>query len=288
MHHNQIATDLMAGSKAASDAEYKALEAMLAFPATTPTELQIKLQRIFDRDITGWASWEQIQPALLADLRRLQGHPVSRAIAIAFVRWRAIHEVWHFDTDGDQNSEAHSEAYHALMATPCTTAGDFMAKAYVNLLGEHGSTLRGTAKADMTGNMWDVDISQADDDREHGEVWQRAAYADLDGSDLGRNLLAYGLPHFSAELWMERADAVGMRVSLIVQEDGSRVFGISEDHDSEDVPEFVHRERSRLQGIWAFDRSRTAELCDEIIREWPQLAFRATPVPSTPNSEKAA
>lgn len=283
--------DSSAATKRASLAEGKAIEEMLVHPALTPKEVQTKLELVFERDVLMWDFGPAAAAALVNDLQRLQGHPVSPMIAEALAAWRATHEAWSLaGDDEDGKGDAHSAAYHVLMETPCTTAGDFMAKAYVNLLGDNGSTLHGEAKADLTGNLFDIDIDQAVNMIDQGEVWQRAAYADLDASDLGANLLAYGLPHFSAEHWLERADAVGLQVSAIIHEDGGRGFCQSFPiHDGPNSAR-IDREWDRLHRLAAFpEGNRVQALIAEIEAEWPQLVRRSSlPSPSKPNTEKAA
>lgn len=155
------------------------------------------------------------------------------------------------------------------MATPCTTAGDFIAKSYVNLVGLVGHTWFGDAKEQGWGNIWDANIANEDDERDDTCAFNRAAYFDIDHSDIGANLLAYGQPHFSAELWMERADAIGLQVR-VVEFQGKRTLWQSMDIDApHDSP--AGREADRLRRLLAFDTLRSLDVMEEIERDWPQL-----------------
>src|SRR5690606_13003246 len=98
-----------------------------------------------------------------------------------------------------------------------------------------------------------------------------------DATDVGANLLAYGLPYFDAAKWLERADAIGLRVDLVQQQDGSWLFGqcmdLTDEENRGNNPR-IQREQNRLQRIIANDyggERRISLLCEEIRRNWPQL-----------------
>lgn len=248
----------------------------LQHPAVTPTELGLKLCLYRDNNVGYWsAEARDAFEALINDTVTLQAHYPGPEMFRALEDWRRAEEAYQYTADheselGETARVARSGAFRAVMATPCTTAGDFIAKAYVNLVGLVGHTWFGEAKEQGWGNIWDANIALEDDERDDTCAFHRAAYFDIDHSDIGANLLAYGQPHFSAELWMERADALGLRVGL-VNVKGGRTLWQSMDTDAEhDSP--AGREVDRLRRILAFDaKVRTAEIMEEIERDWPQL-----------------
>lgn len=267
-------------TSAASAAEYAAFEEFLCFPAVTPSEVREKLRRALDREVYLWSdgAGARIFEALQDDLSRLQQHPVSPELAKWLVDWRTHFEAWNLLPDTEdffhESGPERSRAYRGLMAEPCTTPGDFIAKTYVNLIEGIGGTLVGAAKADLSGNIFDIDIASQSDPVDEQEVWHRAAYQDLDDCDVGRNLLAYGLPYFSAEKWMERADAVGLQVYATASLTG---FGYTLAENDAPV-ERIRRERERLRRIIATGHTiRGCMIIDEIEREWPQLILRESP-----------
>lgn len=268
-------------TSAASAAEYAAFEEFLCFPAVTPSEIREKLRRALDREVYLWSdgAGARIFEALQADLSQQQQHPASPEVGQLVEDWSKIYEEWHCLSDYDDDvsaaiGERRTAAFRRLMSEPCTTPGDFIAKAYVNLIEGIGGTLYGAAKADLSGNIFDIDIATQTDQRDEQEVWHRAAYQDLDDCDVGRNLLAYGLPYFSAEKWMERADAVGLRVYANPDLTG---FGYTLAEDDAPV-ERIRRERQRLRSLLATDGLvRGCKIIDEIEREWPQLILRKSP-----------
>lgn len=250
----------------------------LQHPAVTPTELRLKLSLYRDNNVGLWSDRPTALDAfeaIINDTTTLQSYYPGPEMFQALADWRKAEEIYQFAPDlesdeGNQICEARSAAFRALISMPCTTAGDFIAKTYVNLLGVLGNTWFGDNREAGWGNIFDINTANEDDERDDTCAFHRAAYFDIDHSDIGANLLAYGQPHFSAELWMERADAIGLRVGLVNVE-GSRTLWQSMDTDAEhDSP--AGREVDRLRRILAFDADlRTVDLIDEIERGWPQL-----------------
>lgn len=273
-----------AATTAALDETHRALAFLAVSSATTPTEVRRKLEVFEEREAHKLKDpfRAELFAGLRVDLARLQGHPVGPALGPAFMRWRGLYEQAYYTARSDEDAdrlcnERHAE-FVALMAVPCTTPGDFFTKTYVNLLEHYGSTLVGPAREDLTGNGYDICLDEVQDPVEENAVWVRTAYSDLDATDIGANLLAYGMPCFSAEKWMERADAVDLGVTVTIDAAGKRWLGISMNHPDE-PPAFVRRERDRLQRLSAFydGENRVAAIVKEIEREWPQLILRKSP-----------
>ncbi len=249
----------------------------LQHPAVTPTELGVKLSLYRDNNVADWADGPMSRDAfeaMINDTVTLQGHYPGPDMFAAFAEWRKVEEVFQYAPDheseeGGVSCRLRSLAFRVLMSTECTTAGDFIVKSYVNLLGLVGHTWFGDAKESGLGNVWDINIANEDDPVDDTCAFHRAAYNDIDYTDIGANLLAYGLPVFSAEAWMERADAIGLRVG-VVDFQGKRTFWQSMGTDA-DPASPAGREAYRLQRIMAFDTIRTAEVVQEIERDWPQL-----------------
>jgi hypothetical protein len=277
---------------AASKAEYAALEAVLTYPAITPAEVWIKLDHIFKREVMMWDIKDHVIDALEADLKRLVRQPVSGPVNLALANWRAAYVAnsLHPGDDEEDNRlcEVCGQAYRDLLAVPCTTPGDVMLKAFANMLETVGHTLIGEARADLTGNLYDVNVSALTSPRDQEEVWHRALYTDLDGCDMGMNLLAYGSPVFSAGLWMERADACGLQVNVMALNDrpGGNLYIAMAAED--DLDPRVARERDRLHRILAIDGARYGAVAREIREEWPQLVLRPAIDPQPMAHEKAA
>lgn len=250
----------------------------LQHPAVTPTELRLKLHLYRDNNVGAWsAEARDAFEAMINDTVTLQGHKPGPDIYAALREWRAAEEAYQFCTDiesadGEAACAARSVAFRKVMGTPCTTAGDFIAKAYVNLLGLVGHTWFGENREAGWGNIFDVNIALEDDGQDDTCAFHRAAYFDIDHCDIGANLLAYGLPEFSAEQWMERADAVGLQVGVVSIEGKRTLWQAMDTPAPHGAP--ADREVARLRRIIAFDPFRASEVMDEIEREWPQLVAR--------------
>ncbi|WP_428331942.1 hypothetical protein [Novosphingobium sp.] len=249
----------------------KAVEQMLVHPAVTTADLATKIEALIDSDFHNWncGCEETALQSLLSDAKRLNAVPVSPALEAALAAWREAQPNWLSGDDMDANKAA----FYALMAMPCSVPGDFLVKTYVNLIGELGCTARASFDAPQIGNLFDIDIDEAAGIGELDEAWRRAAYHDIDSSDLGKNLLAYGMPTFSPYHWMERTVAIDMRVCVIIYrlQDGEirRSLQIPEpgiDGRDDDNQTEWHR----LQYILGFSPEREKMLIEEICTNWPR------------------
>ncbi len=248
--------------QAIGEAWQDATDELLMTPAGTVSGLGEKLAIIDEREIRLWEDWPRYRDALdrdFLDLRR-----PAATIRLPFEAWRAAYLAHYHCTGSDD--EAHglctleSEAYKALLAAPCCSPGDFLVKAYVGLINELGSGV-----PDPNRSAFEIDIEKADHPAWGDDAWQRSAYRDLDHSDLGAGLLAFGRLEFSAEEWLERAEAIGLSVRLVPAERHS-VGGLVVEMRDDGCDERITRERNRLRRMLAFD-PRRAELIRNAILE---------------------
>jgi len=257
-----------------------AVKALVECPAITADELVQKIDIMVGSNFHHYAGGGEAKAfaALRADVERLKEYPVSPKIAGALSTWRTTQEMC-FGA-GEEKAHFFEMAFIFMMNMPCVTPGDFIAKTYINLIRALGSTYRKSG----TGNLFDIDLD-TDIDQNAGddileERWYRAAYQDIEHSDLGANLLAYGLPTFSAFDWVERAEMVDLKIGVMIDADGKRSFSItSPDQDNS----ALSRERYRLERIWAFDLTRTGLLIEEIVANWPHLVTAALVSPELGN-----
>lgn len=287
--------------KALHEAETSALNTLLIdTPAATPTELAEKIKVYSDREMAMWNNGETYLNAILSDCARMQGWPLSAQFHDEWMAWRKLDEILQRDLEPNDEqlySDMHARGYCHLAMAPCTTPGDLILKQYLRLLTKHGNTLHGDAKADGTGSQWDIDTEGREDEARFGTADKLGCYDDINNTDIGMHLLAYGLPYFDASEWMKAADRTGLKVDLCVQRDGSEglqismldrsMLGIHEDNDDTPetpVSERVRRERSRLRSILAHasaqrspdgGRERLGAIADEIRENWPHLIWRA-------------
>jgi hypothetical protein len=264
-------------TEAQDKAETAALEAWTNYPATTVGEFKDKLAYAEQREMLYWTGWHVERAGIMRDLDILARHPVS--LRDEFAAWRAATEAHLLcDTSDEAGSmalcEASGEATRALLAAPCATPADFMVKTYANLHGECGSTWWGPQMEAGWGSLWDLDLKSFQGEKDLNDAWTRSAYLDLDASDFGACLLAFGLLDFDASAWLDRASRVGLVAILAEQEDGSRGLWLCEDADYRQPDDRIRLERERLRRIAAYDPSRVGQLCAEIERAWPNLIAR--------------
>lgn len=260
---------------------HDALHVMMAAPALTVGDLRAK----FDAGRELLPSYRaEIDRDLLA-LRR----PASTLHA-PFQAWRDAYEAHVLGTDfaeeedvcedrKDQLIKASADAFHALLAAPCASPADMMVKLYADAMLNIGHTMSGSARKDGTGNLWDIAIAEVDHITVFHDAWQRSAYHDLDQSDLGACLLAFGRLDFSAADWVARSRAVGLPVRLGLAEDGESLSLTIGMYDA-GCDERQTRERNRLRRLLNFDPSRERMVRREILHNWPDLVnWRTEPLP---------
>lgn len=249
--------------------------------AFTPSEIRTKVEAAAARGlpITDYYSVE----ALTADLQRLELMAVSPAMMTHFEPWREAEIAFNAVADGEDASmdtavDTRFAAFERLMKVDCTSVGDFILKRYTALLHRLCGCTDLAARRQAIANIWDPNIGMTDCDMAASGpegVELRSAYEDIEQTDVGANLMTYGLPYFCAKSWLETAEWSGHSVSLIEQRDGTWMIGQSMQYRVEGVPH-LDRVRDRLLRILAFpygvDRFRI--LADEIRRSAPDLILR--------------
>ena len=227
-------------------------------PAFTPFEIAAKLKAIGERGggkdfcVTDFYPLE----AMREDLGRLQRCEISPRMRTAFETFRAHEIAWQEEPllDDDPDYQKHVDLYLALLRTPCTTAGDFILKQYASLRCERGGMDTPRLRKDGTANMWDIEIDDLDDEATFSQAEAATLYEDIDGTDIGMNLLAYGQPHFDPSLWLDAADRADLSVSIYRRADGGWSFGITYAAEFSDARH--QRDHHRLQRILASPAAR--------------------------------
>jgi hypothetical protein len=251
-----------------------ALDALVLTPAETAAGVREKLSAISKHWDGKWCVWPQYEAAIDRDLLELR-RPNSTLHA-PFEAWRAAYEAHAIASDLDEDDEDldgeelrnEEIAFRALMAAPCASPGDFMVKAYANLLDQLGSAEHGEAKLDGTGHLWDIDVPHANSSDDLDTAWECSAYHDLDMSDLGACLLAFGRLDFSAEDWLRRARALKVSIGLTVTGPNEWSLHVGP-YAGDDDCERRRRERVRLDRLLEFDPARRQAVVEVILRAWP-------------------
>ena len=256
---------------AASTAEYEALDRMMTEPAQSPGDILAKLRIFLDREMYGWdgprnpdasATYRGI---LENDLRSLMRPCVSAEMADAFERWADAWQAFH---DAEYDSEdklpfdvIHTEsmAWGNVMSIPCSTPGDFLAKAYVDLLQDVGAWSDG----------FPFQIKGAFEQEEGVQDANAFLYDDLRNCDLGRCMLALGRIDFDAKAWIEATVAVGGQFKVMIDPSG-RTFWQGMDPDNQtDHAKARHRMLQELIG-GEFHVERTKAVCDLVEAHYPE------------------
>jgi hypothetical protein len=230
---------------AASKEEYRTLNVLTHFPACTPIEVDRKLQVITSERLRELIldDLESEIAQIRRDLLNLQRPPVSPKMASAFNAFIAA-ETTATGDDDDALFSAAIEAETALYAVPCTTPGDFMVKAYVNLLGTNGHA-EGKPLVPAVSDAGPMDRTA-----------EEAVIRDLSDCDLGRCLMVLGRTDFDAAAWIAAAKAAGHGFTVMVKQDGKKSF--VQDADAND-----------LLALLAFDPTRNGLVAAEILANHP-------------------
>lgn len=265
-------------------------------PAITPTEIAMKIRAAKERGsedfpVETFYSTER----MLTDLDRMQGWPLSPEFVLVWRAWRNVAEELanvRESPDEDRWSTVQAQLYAETVMRKCTTPGDFILKQYLRLHTSVGGTFYGAAKEDNTGNPWDIDITACHGKPRFECADELGCYDDIDSTDIGANLLAYGQPHFAAKAWLDRADAIGHRAYLVQHEDGRWMFGQHMDLEGEQNRgnnERLRREQDRLMRLLSngYGEDRFKLVADEIRRGWPQLMI-SNPLAAEPVAEAVA
>jgi hypothetical protein len=258
--------------KRLKDNHSSSAETLVKTRALTGKDILAKIGVVLEHSDAGFG-WTSIGKDLTAVDRPEPGPAVCSAFDAWRAAWVAMGEYDASDGYTDAEASRLSDIVYSTMLSvfraPCTTAGDFLVKSYAHLLwhATHTNTreIRGTG----TGSFFDINHGGIDSDSLVTDEYYRSVYDDLNHSDLGCCLLATGLIAFDARKWLERAESIGMAVSVIARACGERSLAISM-VDSDDPR--LQREQRRLQRILAFDHHlRWLAVSDLISKERPDL-----------------
>lgn len=265
---------------AASEREYETLFRALKMPAITPSDVSGKLLMIEERDInSGWSDhWPAILDRIHRDIAEMSRPSVSPRFAERFDVWRKAHRQHYDDTAGDDGSlcEASAEAFRLVMMAPCVTPGDFIAKAYMEALIEHGPTFLGEDNPDKGQFCFEIDWSAL-----HGEAgdWNShsaSVIRDLAGCDLGRCLIALGRVDFDAAGWIDAAHRARL-APIVIDEGGKRglFVGYPDGTSPADTKDELRQEivEALLKDGYGDERRRAVAAYIEASR--PDLIYRA-------------
>ncbi|WP_395391605.1 hypothetical protein WBP07_13025 [Novosphingobium sp. BL-8A] len=245
-------------------------DAVLKARAVTSHDIVQKLSVMLDHvddDDRGFG-WRQIERDIEATARPEPGPDMRSAFKVWRTAWwdTSVYDLSETrqDDEADRLHDIMVSAMESIFRVPCATAGDFMVKAYVNLLWHAGHTNTAGPRRAGTGNLFDVDLSEINSDSLITDKHYRSVYDDLDHCDLGACLLSCGTIHFDPEEWMLAADRIGMPVTLVVQPNGRQgvARGMVETDD-----ERLRREERRLQRIMSFEHDVRWELLANYLKE---------------------
>ena len=254
----------------AGDAELASLDAFLFAPSVTAIEMQDKIKVMRERgplhpDNLCWNDRDmaRILDQMERDLIGMQRPNCSPLIAEAFAAWADAQE--HFyalrhDAEDElgRRGDAMREAEQHLMDLPCTTAGDFIAKAFVNLLGEVGGTYDTDGGGPFYPDMSDV----------HPQ--DQRIYRDIRDSDLGCCMIVLGRVDFDAARWVSIARTYGKKVHVTRSARGRGLsFGMEGPHT--EMNDLL--QRLTANGLRQVSNDRCQAIANEIEANHPDLVI---------------
>lgn len=258
-------------SKTSHDAEYRALDVMLMQPCRTPMDLLHKLRTMDDRELKGWDCYEAVRRQMDVDLRQMARPAASIEMAAAFKTWAEAREAIYAadergidDDDRAPYAEADHAAYSALMALPCITPGDFIVKAYINLIDDNGSTSHLANGWEYEPNTFSPRMPNATGNDDQYEMSVRRDLAD---TDIGRCMMVLGTVDFDAEKWIAAADRAGLKIYVVIELDGTCNFW-NMLREEQEPTDFAGRESmtlALLAGGLGLSAERVAAVTDAII-----------------------
>lgn len=250
-----------AASDEASAAEYLALDACLDHSAVTPIELQDQIAVMRARgplapDALIWA-----EAPMKAWLDRIERDLVEMArpatcglVGEAFASWADA-----FQAGIEEDAQA---ARSRLLALPCISPGDFIAKAFVSLMHRVGPEPMSPSTIFMPN-----EALMTDEDR---QVWR-----DILDCDLGCCMVALGRTQFSASRWVLAARRASKRFGLS-HADGRWAFWTS--LDSGKVDNILQRLTANGLRMVSSDRcAAIANLIDGFIEAVPVTVVEPQP-----------
>lgn len=213
-----------AAADEASDLEQATLDALLAYPCSTPIEMADKMKWMrqrgpFAEENLIWTGAPEAVDRMQLELITMSRPNVSARFAEAFAEFAAAQRHhWSESSIEDDEMTRRREAVEAtietILALPCTTPGDFIVKQYLRLIEGYGSytdPIIHEFLPDMVGS-----------DQRFPDRHDKIAFDDIVESDLGRCMMALGTTDFDAEAWIAQAARVGKIVQVYIQSDGKR------------------------------------------------------------------
>ena len=262
-------------SKEALTAKCAALDAFLLTPCRHPGDVAAKLDVIWKEELFEKDDFGLLRSSLKRDLLELSRPGASEAMKTGWARWAAAINALEYgelvqDDDGDAASDEHAAAFRGILAIPCTTAGDFLVKAYVELITECEHSAR-----QPSGFLFEVKDDWRSDQEHYLENDAReAAIDDLDNCDLGRCMMALGSLDFEPSAWIAAAKRANVAFHLIIERGGQRSFCFKEFSRNSNNPVARKREM-RVRALINFNHeARYQEVADEIEQFHPDLIIR--------------
>lgn len=248
-------------------------------PAYNGREMLLQLEMLLGHTDEWLSNGGAFENGLTAAARPQPSPPMIAAFASFRTAWveMAEHDLSSVHTN-ENEQRLHAGMFAAqegVFAVCCATPGDFLVKAYVNLLWHAGHTASAHLRNGDTGSFFDIALSEIDSDSVLTDTYYRSVYDDIDHSDLGACLVALGSIDFDPGLWIDRAESIGMSVSVIVADcfKPRLAFGMIDSADDR-----LQREERRLQQIMTFDhRSRWPALLRFITEHRPELVAYKVP-----------
>jgi hypothetical protein len=254
----------------AGDVELATLDALLFAPSVTTIEMQDKIKVMRDRgplreDNLCWNEKDmtRILDQMERDLVQLHRPSCSPRMAEAFKDWAEAQACFYSereiqDDELGKRGDAVTAARATLSALPCTTAGDFIAKAFVDLVNEVGATFPeeagGPFMPDMTG-------AHPQDQR---------VYSDIRESDLGCCMIALGRVDFDAARWVTVARLHRKGVNVMLTDRGRRL-SLSMEGPHTEMDDLL--QRLTANGLRQISSARCVAIADEIEANHPDLVI---------------
>lgn len=259
----------------AYEAETGAMCNFLRHPSTTPAEIQDKIAFMRERgplaqDNLCWNESDMTATldCMERDLMQMARPNVSPAVNVAFLVWSEAHEEFWSRSEWPDDElarlgEAEDLAATALHEQPCTTPGDFIVKAYVELMSEYGAQGHGTDGLEFL--VDGAKISHRPD---------QTRLRDIMDCDLGCCLVALGRSDFDARRWMIQAERFEKRVTVTLSGTAAETkrglaFGMDGTHSQ--MEEIL--QRLTANGLRMVSRERCVSIADEIEANWPLLVL---------------